>query len=227
MALDRALAACYPACMPRIDRKRNCVAPVMLAAALASGAFRVALADVVICTDNTRYEGEVTEKADLVIVKTEKGVVRLPRAKVAEILRTETSRLDRFRACPSAKDLLILVSRTGIPIRLEHAEKLVEKLLAREDPSVEAEMLLHRLRLTPEHTRAIVEGHVADFRKEYGDRAAVHRGEHYVVLTPLGDFWARKVGLRMDGIFGEYQKRLVFKEKMTDRFVVKVYGSKA
>ncbi len=202
------------------------VPPVLLAAALALGAPASALADVVICTDNTRYEGEVTEKGDTVIVKTRKGVIRLRRAKVAEILRTETCLADRFRADPNAKDLLILASRAGIPLKLEQAEKIVKMLSAGEDASVEAELFLHKFGLTAEHTRAIVERHVAEFKKEYGEEAAVYEGDHYVVLTPLGGYWARKIGLRMDGIFKEYQKRLVFKEKVTDRFVVKIYGSR-
>ena len=201
--------------------------PVLLAAALALGAPAGALADVVICTDNTRYEGEVTERDDLVIVRTRKGVVRLRRAKVAEILRTETCLADRFRADPNAKDLLILASRAGISLKLEQAEKIAKMLSASEDASVEAELFLHKFRLTAEHTRAIVEKHVAEFKKEYGDEAAVYEGKHYVVLTPLGSYWAQNIGRHMDGIFREYQKRLVYKEKVADRFVVKTYRSRS
>ena len=207
--------------------RRGHILTALFAAALVLGGPAAARADVVICTDNSRHEGEVIEKGDLVIVKTRRGVVKLERAKVADILRTETSLADRFRADPNARDLLILASRAGIPLKLEHAELFVMKLRAGEDATVEAEILLDALRLTPEHTRAIVERHVSEFKEEFGAKAAVYEGEHYVVLTPLGGSWARKVGLRMDGIFREYQKRLVFKEKITDRFVVKLYASKA
>lgn len=223
-ALDQGLAGRYHA---RMQPTRSRVWPVLLAMAVALGAPAGALAAVVICTDNTRHEGEVTEKDDVVIVKTRKGVVRLRRAKVAEILRTETYLTDRFRADPNAKDLLILASRAGIPLKLEQAENIVKMLSGCEDASVEAELLLHRFGLTAEHTRAIVERHVAEFKKEFGDKAAVYEGDHYVVLTPLGVFWARKVGHRMNGIFKEYQKRLIFKEKVTDRFVVKIYSSRS
>jgi hypothetical protein len=204
---------------------RGHILTALLAAALSLGGPAAARADVVICTDNSRHEGEVVEKGDLVIVKTRRGVVRLERAKVADILRTETSLADRFRADPNARDLLILASRAGIALTLEHAELLVMKLRTGEDATVGAELLLDALRLTPEHTRAIVERHVSEFKEEFGAKAAVYEGEHYVVLTTLGGSWARKVGLRMDGIFKEFQKRLIFKEKITDRFVVKLYAS--
>ena len=205
---------------------RNQALPIFLAAAFAVLASISAPADVVICNDGSRHEGEVSEKGGQVVVKTKKGVVKLKAGDVFEILRTETSLVDRFRANPAARDLLLLASRAGRRMKLADAEKIVKELRSREDVTVEALIMLDGLHLTPEYTRRIVERQLAEFRKKFGDEAAVYQGEHYVVLTPLGGFWARKVGLRMDGIFKEYEKRLVFKEKVTDRFVVKVFRSR-
>ncbi|MHC4201750.1 MAG: DUF1570 domain-containing protein, partial [Planctomycetota bacterium] len=90
-----------------------------------------------------------------------------------------------------------------------------------------AEELLERTRLTPTHTREAVDKNREAFKKECGARATEIESNHYYVLTTTGAVHARKVAARMDGIFREYQRRLVFKEKITEKFVVKVYGSQS
>ena len=116
--------------------RKDHVSAILFVAVLAFGGSAVARADVVICTDNSRHEGKVVERGDFVIVKTKTGVVKLERAKVADILRTETSLSYRFRANLKARDLLILASRAGITLRYD--DRNVGKDRRRRDRLIEA-----------------------------------------------------------------------------------------
>ncbi len=193
-----------------------------LAAVLLSAA---AGAAVVIKTDGTRLEGKVTERGDTVTVRVKFSRVRVPRSEVRVILRTSVSTVDRFKAYLKPRDLLILASRAGLRLTLERSEDMVGGLKAAPDAIRAVEALLERLRLTPRHTAEAVRKNVAQFEKDFGVKCLESR--HYFVLTDLGPVQARKIAAHMDGIFREYQTRLVFDEKITDRFVVKVYGSQA
>jgi hypothetical protein len=102
---------------------------------------------------------------------------------------------------------------------------VIAKIKAAEDPLAEVDQALEQLRLTPEHAAQVVKKNVEAFEKEF--RVKAHESIYYHVLTNLGPAWEQKIANYMDGIFQEYQKRLVFKEKLTQKFVVKVYATQA
>jgi len=180
---------------------------------------------IVIKKDGTRLEGQVTERGGTVYVRTKAGRKQVPRAEVKVILKT-TSCLDRFKANPTAKDLVILGSRAGMRMPAGMTQPLVDKLKSSTDVLAAAEQLLDRMRLTPKHTREAIDKNREAFKKECGAHATEIESNHYWVLTTTGAAHARKVAARMDGIFREYQRRLVFKEKISEKFVVKVYASR-
>ena len=184
-----------------------------------------ARADIVIRKDDTRVEGVVTEMGGTVTVKTKKGRTRIPKSDVKLILRTSTDIVDRLKAHFRGCDMLLIASRAGRRLTLEQAEKIVGKLKSAADPFAEVDKALKAMRLTPEHSAEAIRKNVEGFEKEFGVKA--YESKHYYVLTNLGKMWERKIAAYMDGIFREYQKRLVFKEKITQKFVVKVYSTQA
>ncbi len=183
-----------------------------------------ARADVVIKKDGTRVEGEVTERGKTVTVKTKKGRKRIKKSDVKIILRTSTNIVDRLKAFFRGRDLMLIASRAGRRITLEQAEKLVELVKDAPKPFAATDDLLEKMQLTPKHAAAVIKKNVEAFEKEFGVKA--HESIYYYVLTDMGRAWELKIAAHMDGIFREYQKRLVFKEKITQKFVVKVYKSR-
>jgi hypothetical protein len=200
---------------------RMVLATVVITAAAGSNA----RADIVIMNDDTRVEGEVTEKGGTVTVKTRKGRKRIAKSDVKLILRTSTNIVDRLKAHLRGRDLMLIASRAGRRIPLEEAEKLIRKIRSAADPMAEVDRALTRMHFTPADAAKTVAENVADFEKEFGVKA--HESIYYYVLTNLGPAWEQKIAAYMDGIFQEYQKRLVFKEKITQKFVVKVYATQA
>ncbi|MHC5056454.1 MAG: DUF1570 domain-containing protein [Planctomycetota bacterium] len=194
-------------------------------AVLVAAAGLPARADIVIKKDGTRVEGEVTEKGGTVTVKTKRGRTRIPKSDVKMILRTSTDIVDRLKAHFRGRDLMLIASRAGRRMPLEEAEKLVSRMKAAADPMAEVDRALEQLRLTPKHAAEIVKKNVEAFEKEFKVKA--HESIYYHVLTNLGPAWEQKIANYMDGIFQEYQKRLVFGEKITQKFVVKVYATQA
>ena len=87
------------------------------------------------------------------------------------------------------------------------------KLFVEPNSLEEIDRYLQQHELTPEHAAAAVRENVEAFEKEFDVKA--HESENYYVLTNLGPAWERKIAVRMDGIFREYQKRLAFKEKIS------------
>jgi hypothetical protein len=197
-----------------------------VAAAFAIASSVASAAEIVVKKDGTRVEGDVTEGSTFVIVKTSSGRVMIPRSDIRAVLGPSAALHERFKADPNAGQLLTLASRAGVPMDLQKAEEIVRDL--REDESgMAVEMLLLGLGLTPECTRAAVELNTSEFKAAYGDAAIVIDGEHYRVLTNVDSSLAKRIAVRMDGIFEEYQKQMQFEEKVTDRFVVKVYNTEA
>jgi len=76
----------------------------------------------------------------------------------------------------------------------------------------------------PTRSRERMAAKVARFRDTFGERATVLRTRHYVILTTLGAEWAELIGPEMDAMFGEYQKRLGFGKRISERFIIRVYG---
>lgn len=184
-----------------------------------------AAADVLVLKDGTRLEGEVREAAGVVTLRTKSDQRQFPREDVAAVIRPSTPLHERFAVDPRAEDLVLLASRSGMALGPEQARSLVEKVRSQSDPRRAASELLDALRLTPRHTNEAVRAAIDEFRREFGADGAVVEGKHYVVLTNLGGFLARKIAVRMDSMFEEYEKRLIFDEKIADRFLVKVYRS--
>ncbi len=197
---------------------------IVLAAAVVTAAVGSrARADIVITKDGTRLEGDVSEKGGTVTVKTKKGRKRIAKSDVKLILRTSTDIVDRLKAHLRGRDLMLIASRAGRGATLEWAEGIVARMKSAADPMAEVDKVLKQLRLTPDDAAKTVAANVAAFEKEFGVKA--HESIYYYVLTNLGPVWEQKIAAYMDGIFQEYQKRLVFKEKITQKFVVKVYAT--
>lgn len=140
--------------------------------------------------------------------------------------------LSRFRLEHKAVQLMLLAARTGRVIKLKEVEVLLQQHLGMasergQSPESAIEELIDGWKLAPEHTREKVQQQIKEFQEEWGARATVLKSRHYHVLTNNGLRFAKLVALRMDGIFEEYQRRLVFKERITERFVVKVYKDRA
>lgn len=69
--------------------KRLAVTALALVFALPGGG--AARADIVVLTSGARFEGEATEEGDNVVIKLRNGSTKVPKAKVAEIKKGETS----------------------------------------------------------------------------------------------------------------------------------------
>jgi len=191
----------------------------------AAGPVPLARADVVIKKDGTRVEGEVTERGGTVTVKTKRGRKRIPKSEVKIILRSSTNIVDRLKAHFRGRDLMLIASRAGRRITLEQAEKTIGMLKGAEDPFAAVDEFLEKTRLTPRHAAESIRKNIEAFEKEFSVKA--YESRYYFVLTNLGKKWEQKIAAYMDGIFQEYQKRLVFKEKITQKFVIKVYGTQS
>ncbi|MHC4251346.1 MAG: DUF1570 domain-containing protein [Planctomycetota bacterium] len=201
--------------------------PLTCAVALLTTSALSLAADVVVKKDGTHVKGKVRQQGSRVIVTTRTGRLQIERSDIRGIIRPSMPLAARFKLDPTPKSLLILASRAGMAMDIDRAKALLEPRPGIADKYEAAEALLSNLRLTPEHTRQLVQRNIEGFRNKFGDRATVHDGRHYVVLTTLGPVWAQRIAFWMDGIFIEYQKRLVFDEKVTDRFVVKILSSEA
>jgi len=208
--------------MPYTKALRARLAALALAAAVLA---TLARAEVVVRNDGARVEGAVKEQGDFYVVTSKSGSVRIPRAEVKLVLWTSTSCLDSFRADPNVRDLLVLVSRTGQTAARKDLERAVEIVRGSDDVLAAADALIDKWGLHPDRTAEIVRAHVEEFRREYGRRAAVVEARHYVILTNAGAALARETALHMDAIFEEYEKRLLFREKIAVRFVVKVFAT--
>lgn len=191
----------------------------LLASRLASGA------DVLILRNGLRLEGSVSESDGTVTVCTPSGRRQFAPEEVKGIIRRSTPLHERFVLDPRPEDLVLLAYRAGARLELEKASCLVEAVRNAESPTEAAVKLLDTMRISPRHVEELVLTNIEEFKREFGPKATVYEGKHYIVLTTLGDFWARKIAVRMDGIFEEYQRRLVFDEKLEGRFIIRIYGS--
>jgi hypothetical protein len=205
--------------------KRPVVAlwPVILSVAICCAA---GAADVVVKKDGTRVEGRVVEGTSHVTVTNRHGRQLIPIADVEIVLTNATPLHQRFRHDPQAKHLLLLASRAGIELDLKTSEEMLAQLSAAGSSVETADLVLQALKLTPQDTQAVVDANVNEFKTDWGNRARTLTSKHYTVLTTMDAADAKRLALYMDGIFEEYQKRLVFNEKITDRFVVKVFSDR-
>jgi hypothetical protein len=214
-----------------------------LAAVLAALWAAAAPADIIIKKDGTRIEGDVKLQGDAYVVtnivgpdgKPTKSTVRVPLGEVARVLETSTSSQDRFRAKPNERDLALLVSRAGLGIPRDKVGEAVAEVLKAPDGLRAADDLIEKWKLDKKHTAAIVAKHCEVFEKEYGQSAVIigrpgspteSRTKHYVVCTNAGAALANEIVQHMEAIFYEYENRLIFREKISEKFVCKVYATR-
>jgi len=196
-----------------------------VAVSLSATAAEKRMPDIVVKKDGTRVEGRVSDEKfrDFVTVRQKRTFVRVKRDDIEAIVTAATPLHEKFRYDPTPKYLALLASRAGKVIPLEEAEKILSQTTKHASKTEVADLLLKALRLRPEDTKEVVGANIAAFEKKHGARAVVYESDHYVVLSTLDMASVRRIAVRMDGIFREYSSRLVFSEKIGERFVVKVY----
>lgn len=197
----------------------------LICASSASAAMKKAKVYIVL-NDGSTLEGKYLRETETkYYIQVERKTKNLLKSEIKKVYPIEESTVVRFKVKRQPNDLMLLFARYGLKVSLEKCEGYVEKINAEEDPIEAADKFIVKNKLLPEDIDAVVEANREKFKEDYGDEVTEIIMPCYYVIGTCNKVFLKRVAIRMTNIFKEYQKQLNFAEKITSRFVIKVFDS--
>lgn len=181
----------------------------------------------IVFNDDTTVEGRYQrENRDKYTIKVGYKTKVYKKSEIKKIYHLQGSTLDRFRIKRKANDLMLLHARHAWTRSLDACQEIVDKINASDDPLKAANDYIDKHKLLPEYLDKKVEANRQKFLEKHKGRAHEIVTSNYYILSTADKKLTKKLANQMTAIFKEYQKQLVFPERIKTRFIVQLLADK-